>query len=194
MFHRKLTGVYLGQFMVASTLWFFLTWFPNYLAQEKGITALKAGFVATVPFLATFVDALLPGWVVDLLVCKDLSLGLTRKTPIIYDLLISTCIVDVSYTNDPMMTTCLAALAFFGNSFASITLSLISSLVSMRLVDLTNGVFSFADGLGNIIVPLVVGYPAQDYDFAPVLVYIPTVTLTDALSYILLVGDVKRAG
>ena len=31
VFHRKLIGVYLGQFAVASTLWFFLTWFPNYL-------------------------------------------------------------------------------------------------------------------------------------------------------------------
>ena len=45
VFHRKLIGVYLGQFAVASTLWFFLTWFPNYLTQEKGITALKAGFM-----------------------------------------------------------------------------------------------------------------------------------------------------
>ncbi len=35
VFHRKLVGVYLGQFAVTSTLWFFLTWFPNYLTQEK---------------------------------------------------------------------------------------------------------------------------------------------------------------
>lgn len=35
VFHRKLIGVYLGQFAVASTLWFFLTWFPNYLTQKK---------------------------------------------------------------------------------------------------------------------------------------------------------------
>ena len=59
VFHRKLIGVYLGQFAVASTLWFFLTWFPNYLTQEKGITALKAGFMTTVPFLAAFVGVLL---------------------------------------------------------------------------------------------------------------------------------------
>ncbi|ETJ11972.1 MAG: D-galactonate transporter, partial [Escherichia coli DORA_A_5_14_21] len=155
VFHRKLIGVYLGQFAVtstlwffltwfpnyliavASTLWFFLTWFPNYLTQEKGITALKAGFMTSVPFLAAFVGVLLSGWVADLLVRKGFSLGFARKTPIICGLLISTCIMGANYTNDPMMIMCLMALAFFGNGFASITWSLVSSLAPMRLIGLT---------------------------------------------------------
>ncbi|HFM1075231.1 TPA: MFS transporter, partial [Escherichia coli] len=194
VFHRKLIGVYLGQFAVASTLWFFLTWFPNYLTQEKGITALKAGFMTTVPFLAAFVGVLLSGWVADLLVRKGFSLGFARKTPIICGLLISTCIMGANYTNDPMMIMCLMALAFFGNGFASITWSLVSSLAPMRLIGLTGGVFNFAGGLGGITVPLVVGYLAQGYGFAPALVYISAVALIGALSYILLVGDVKRVG
>ena len=49
-------------------------------------------------------------------------------------------------------------------------------------------------GLGGITVPLVVGYLAQGYGFAPALVYISAVALIGALSYILLVGDVKRVG
>ncbi|MCN5093594.1 MFS transporter [Escherichia coli] len=194
VFHRKLIGVYLGQFAVASTLWFFLTWFPNYLTQEKGITALKAGFMTTVPFLAAFIGVLLSGWVADLLVRKGFSLGFARKTPIICGLLISTCIMGANYTNDPMMIMCLMALAFFGNGFASITWSLVSSLAPMRLIGLTSGVFNFAGGLGGITVPLVVGYLAQGYGFAPALVYISAVALIGALSYILLVGDVKRVG
>ena len=46
----------------------------------------------------------------------------------------------------------------------------------------------------GITVPLVVGYLAQGYGFAPALVYISAVALIGALSYILLVGDVKRVG
>lgn len=63
----------------------------------------------------------------------------------------------------------------------------------MRLIGLTGGVFNFAGGLGGITVPLVVG-TAQGYGFAPALVYISAVALIGALSYILLVGDVKRVG
>lgn len=137
---------------------------------------------------------LLSGWVADLLVRKGFSLGFARKTPIICGLLISTCIMGANYTNDPMMIMCLMALAFFGNGFASITWSLVSSLAPMRLIGLTGGVFNFAGGLGGITVPLVVGYLAQGYGFAPALVYISAVALIGALSYILLVGDVKRVG
>ncbi|MBB1202337.1 MFS transporter [Enterobacteriaceae bacterium 89] len=194
VFHRKLIGVYLGQFAIASTLWFFLTWFPNYLTQEKGVTALNAGFMTTVPFLAAFVGVLLSGWIADKLVQKGFSIGFARKLPIICGLLISTCIMGANYTNDPVWITVLMAVAFFGNGFASITWSLVSSLAPMRLIGLTGGVFNFAGGLGGITVPLVIGYLAQAHGFAPALSYISAITLVGALSYILLVGDVKRVG
>ncbi|MCS2157688.1 MFS transporter [Scandinavium sp. H11S7] len=194
VFHRKLVGVYIGQFAVASTLWFFLTWFPNYLTQEKGITALQAGFMTTVPFLAAFVGVLLSGWLADKMVKKGVSLGVARKTPIICGLLISTCIMGANYTNDPVWIMTLMAIAFFGNGFASITWSLVSSLAPMRLIGLTGGVFNFAGGLGGITVPLVIGYLAQTHGFAPALTYISVITMIGALSYILLVGEVKRVG
>ncbi|MFO6493720.1 MFS transporter [Hafnia alvei] len=192
VFHRKLVGVYIGQFAIASTLWFFLTWFPNYLTQEKHITALTAGFMTTVPFMAAFFGVILSGIVADKLLKSGKSIGFARKTPIICGLLLSTCIIGANYTNDPMWIMILMALAFFGNGFASITWSLISSLAPMRLIGLTGGVFNFIGGLGGITVPLVVGYLAQYYGFAPSLTYIASVALIGALSYIFLVGDVKR--
>ncbi|HEI8868808.1 MFS transporter [Serratia sp. AKBS12] len=194
VFHRKLLGVYLGQFAITSTLWFFLTWFPNYLTQEKHIAALTAGFMTTVPFLAAFFGVLLSGLVADRLLRSGKSIGFARKTPIVCGLLLSTCIMGANYTNDPLWIMVLMALAFFGNGFASITWSLVSSLAPVRLIGLTGGVFNFVGGLGGITVPLVVGYLAQDYGFAPSLIYISVVALIGALSYLLLVGDVKRVG
>jgi len=192
--NRMMLGVFFGQYFINTITWFFLTWFPNYLTQEKGITALKAGFMTTVPFLAAFFGVLLSGWLADKLVKKGFSLGVARKTPIICGLLISTCIMGANYTNDPVWIMTLMAVAFFGNGFASITWSLVSSLAPMRLIGLTGGVFNFVGGLGGITVPLVIGYLAQDYGFGPALVYISAVALIGALSYILLVGDVKRVG
>lgn len=194
VFNRKLVGVYFGQFAVASMLWFFLTWFPNYLTQEKHISALTAGFMTTVPFLAAFCGVLLSGLVADKLVRKGKSIGFSRKLPIICGLLLSTCIMGANYTDDPMWIMILMALAFFGNGFASITWSLVSSLAPVRLIGLTGGVFNLAGGLGGITVPLVVGYLAQYYGFAPSLIYISVVALLGALSYIFLVGEIKRVG
>ncbi|MEC5320151.1 MFS transporter [Brenneria populi subsp. brevivirga] len=194
VFNRKLVGVYVGQFAVTSTLWFFLTWFPNYLTQEKNISALTAGFMTVVPFLAAFVGVLLSGFVADHLVRRGKSIGFARKTPIICGLLISTCIMGANYTNDPAWIMTLMAVAFFGNGFASITWSLVSSLAPIRLIGLTGGLFNFVGGLGGITVPLIIGYLAQDYGFSPALTYIAGVALIGALSYIFLVGKVERVG
>jgi len=35
--YRKLWGIYIGQFALNSTLWFFLTWFPTYLVKYRGL-------------------------------------------------------------------------------------------------------------------------------------------------------------
>ncbi|SQJ03132.1 D-galactonate transporter [Serratia rubidaea] len=150
--------------------------------------------MTTVPFLAAFFGVLLSGFVADRLLRSGKSIGFARKTPIICGLLLSTCIMGANYTDDPFWIMVLMALAFFGNGFASITWSLVSSLAPVRLIGLTGGLFNFVGGLGGITVPLVVGYLAQDYGFAPSLIYISAVALIGALSYLLLVGDVKRVG
>jgi hypothetical protein len=57
--------------------------------------------------------------------------------------------MGANYTNDPVWIMVLMAVAFFGNGFASITWSLVSSLAPMRLIGLTGGVFNFVGGLGD---------------------------------------------
>jgi len=50
--NRTLWGIYIGQFCVNATLWFFLTWFPTYLVQYRGLSFIKSGFLASIPFLS----------------------------------------------------------------------------------------------------------------------------------------------
>lgn len=70
-----------------------------------------------------------------------------RKTPIICGLLMPPALWALTTPTIRWMIMCLMALAFFGNGFASITWSLVSSLAPMRLIVLTGGVFNFAGGL-----------------------------------------------
>lgn len=190
--HRKLWGIYLGQFAVNSTLWFFLTWFPTYLVEYRGLDFLKSGFLASAPFLAAFVGVLLSGFLSDFLVKKGVSLGIARKTPIIVGLLLSTSIVGANYVDNTSLIIMFMAIAFFGNGLASITWVFVSTLAPKHLVGLTGGVFNFIGGLASIVVPIVIGFLAQGGSFAPALVFIAIVALLGALSYIFLVGKVER--
>ena len=68
--------------------WFFLTWFPIYLVQEKGMSILKVGLVASIPALCGFAGGVLGGVFSDYLIKRGLSLTLARKLPIVLGMLL----------------------------------------------------------------------------------------------------------
>jgi ACS family D-galactonate transporter-like MFS transporter len=189
---RKLWGVYIGQFALTSTLWFFLTWFPTYLVQARGMSFVKVGFLATLPFLAAFVGVLASGLLSDALVRRGMSLGAARKTPIVAGLLLSASIIGANYVDTPALIIAYMTLAFFGNGLASITWSLVSAIAPERLLGLTGGVFNFFGNLSGIAVPIIVGYLARDYGFSAGLIYVGALAVVGALSYVFVVGTVER--
>ena len=190
--YRKLWGVYLGQFAVTSCQWFFLTWFPTYLVEFRGLSFVKTGLYASIPFLAAFVGVLLSGLVSDRILRSGASLGVARKTPIICGLLLSSSIIGANYVDSPELVIAFMSLAFFGNGLASIGWSLISSIAPRHLIGLTGGTFNFISNFSGIATPLVIGYLAQGGNFAPGLTYVAVVAILGALSYILLIGKVER--
>ncbi|MEO8563353.1 MAG: MFS transporter [bacterium] len=189
---RKLWGVYFGQFALTSTLWFFLTWFPTYLVQARGMDFVKAGFLASLPFLAAFVGVLSSGLLSDFMVRRGASLGLARKVPIVTGLLLSTSIIGANYVDRPALIIAFLTLAFFGNGLASITWSLVSAIAPERLLGLTGGVFNFVGNLSGISVPIIIGYLARDYGFSAGLTYVAVLALLGAMSYVFVVGTVER--
>ena len=190
--HKKLWGIYIGQFAVGSTLWFFLTWFPTYLVKYRGLDFLKSGFLASAPFLAAFAGLLFSGFFSDYLLRKGISVGIARKTPVIIGLLLSSFIIGANYVNEPTLIVLFMSIAFLGNGMASITWVFVSTLSPKHLIGVTGGVFNFMGGLASIIVPIVIGFLASGGNFAPALVFIGAIGLIGACSYIFLVGKIER--
>ena len=190
--HRKLWGIYLGQFCLTSTLWFFLTWFPTYLVDYRGMDYIKTGFLASLPFLAALVGVLLSGFFSDFLVRRGATLGLARKLPIITGLLLSMAMIGANFTDNTGWVIAFMSLAFFGNGLASITWSLVSALAPTRLIGLTGGMFNFIGNLSSIATPIVIGVLITETSFAPAFVYMTVIAALGVLSYALLVGKVER--
>jgi ACS family D-galactonate transporter-like MFS transporter len=190
--HRKLWGLYIGQFCLTSTQWFFLTWFPTYLVHYRHMDFIKAGFFGSLPFIAAFCGVLCGGVFSDFLLKRGASLGVARRTPIIAGFLLSTTIIGANYAGSTALVIGFLALAFFGNGFASQTWSLVSAMAPRRLIGLTGGVFNVFGNLPGIIVPLVIGFLIQGGDFAPALRYIAAIAVVGAFAYLFLVGRVER--
>jgi ACS family D-galactonate transporter-like MFS transporter len=190
--NRTLWGVYIAQFCMNATLWFFLTWFPTYLVQYRGLSFIKSGYLASIPFLSACAGLLLSGFLSDYLVSKGTSVGQARKTPIILGLIISGSIVGANYVEETYLIIGFMSLAFFGAGMALISWVFVSLLSPKHLIGLTGGIFNFMGNLASIVVPIVIGFLASGGDFKPALVFIGTLGLIGALSYIFLVGKIER--
>jgi ACS family D-galactonate transporter-like MFS transporter len=192
--HRKLWGVYIGQFGINSTQWFFLTWFPSYMVTYRHISFLKSGLLESLPFLGAFVGVLSGGFVSDWMVRCGCTLTRARKVPIIVGMLLSSSIVAANYVNNPLYISGWLTLAFFGCGFGSITWSVVSAIAPEHLIGLTGGVFNFIGNLSAIVVPLAIGFLVRGSNFTLPLIGVSGLALLGALSYIFLVGTIERVG
>jgi ACS family D-galactonate transporter-like MFS transporter len=177
---------------VTATLWFFLTWFPTYLVEYRHLDFIKAGFLASLPFLAAFVGILASGFLSDFLMRRGVSATTARKVPVVSGLLLCTSIVGANYVEKPAWIILFLTIAGFGNGFSSIAWVFVSTLAPPRLLGLTGGVFNFFGNLSSIFVPLIIGLLVRGNNFAPGLVFVAALALIGALSYIFIVGRVER--
>lgn len=189
---KKLWGIYIGKFCLGGTLIFFLTWFPTYLVEYRGLGFVKSGFLASVPFLAAFLGVLFSGFTSDYLVRKGYSNEFARKAPIVVGMLLTTCIVGANYTDDTFWVITFLSIAFFGNGLSSIAWVFVSLLSPKRLIGLIGGSFNFVSSLSAIIVPVVIGLLVDGGDFGPALVFIAVLAAIGAWSFLFLVGKIER--
>jgi ACS family D-galactonate transporter-like MFS transporter len=191
--HRQLTGICLGQFAGNSTLVFFLTWFPTYLATERHMAWLKIGFFAIMPFIAASIGVMFGGFFSDWLLRRGKSPNVARKLPIIAGLLLASTIILANYVESNVLVIAILSVAFFAQGMAALGWTLVSDIAPDGLLGVTGGIFNFAANLAGIVTPLVVGFiVAATGSFVGALVFIGAIALVGALSYIFIVGDIKR--
>jgi len=190
---RQIVGASIGQFAGNSTLVFFLTWFPTYLATERHMGWLKVGIYAVLPFIAASVGVVVGGLVSDLLLKRTGSANLARKLPIISGLLLASTIVAANFVSSDRLVIAVMSLAFFGQGMVNLGWTLITDVAPKKLIGLTGGVFNLCANLAGIITPIVVGFiVAATGSFFYALAFIGVIALIGALSYIFVVGDVRR--
>jgi MFS transporter, ACS family, D-galactonate transporter len=190
---RQILGASIGQFAGNSTLVFFLTWFPTYLATERQMAWLKVGFFTILPFIAASVGVLVGGIASDYLLRRTGSANIARKLPIISGLVLASTIVIANFLESDALVITVMSIAFFGQGMVNLGWTLLTDVAPKKLIGLTGGVFNLCANLAGIVTPLVVGFVvAATGSFEWALGFIAIVAIIGALSYIFLLGDVKR--
>jgi ACS family D-galactonate transporter-like MFS transporter len=190
---RQILGASIGQFCGNSTLVFFLTWFPSYLATERGMDWIRSGFAASLPYIAASLGVLVGGVVSDGIIRRTGSATLGRKLPIITGLLLTSTMVLANFTPSNTLVIAIMSVAFFGQGMVNLGWTLIADVAPKELMGLTGGVFNFCANLAGIVTPLVVGFVlGATGSFYGALAYIATLGLVGAAAYVFIVGEVRR--
>ena len=193
--HRQIVGASIGQFGGNSTQVFFVTWFPTYLVNVRGMSFINAGMMTMLPYIGASIGVLVAGQVSDRILQRTGSANVARKLPIVGGMLLASTIVIANYVpaGSDALVVAIMSVAFFGQGMTNLGWTVISDVAPKELIGLTAGIFNFSANLAGIVTPLVIGYTYQSTGsfFGP-LVYIGVVALIGAFSYSVILGDIHR--
>ncbi|WP_067707546.1 MULTISPECIES: MFS transporter [unclassified Erwinia] len=190
---RMMLGIYLGQYCINALTYFFITWFPVYLVQARGMSILKAGMVAAIPAICGFLGGVLGGIISDWLMRKTGSLNIARKTPIVLGMLLSVSMVVCNYVDTEWVVVFFMSLAFFGKGIGALGWAVMADTAPKEISGLSGGLFNMFGNASGIITPVAIGYIiATTGSYNGALVYVGIHAFVAVLSYLVLVTDIKR--
>ena len=191
--NRMLLGVYVAQYCITTLTYFFLTWFPVYLVQQRGMSILNAGIVASIPAICGFIGGVLGGVISDFLLRKTGSLTWARKIPIVVGMLMSMSMILCNYVQEQSLVIELMALAFFGKGVGALGWAVVSDTSPKEIAGVSGGLFNTFGNIASITTPIVIGYIVQSTgSFNGALVYVGANALVAIISYLVVVGEIKR--
>jgi ACS family glucarate transporter-like MFS transporter len=190
---RMMVGIFLGQFCINALTYFFITWFPVYLVKQRGMSVLNAGMIASIPAICGFAGGILGGVISDWILRRGWSLSVARKTPIVMGMCLSMAMVACNYTDNIPVVVFFMALAFFGKGVGALGWAVMSDCAPKEITGLAGGVFNMCGNLSSISTPIIIGYIVQiSGSFNGALVFVAANGLVAALSYLVIVGEIKR--
>jgi len=191
--NRMLAGIYLGQYCITTLTWFFLTWFPVYLAETRHVSIVKVGFLAAFPALCGFAGGILGGAVSDRLLRAGYSLTVARKAPIVAGMLLAVTMVACNAVHTSLGVTLLMSLAFFGKGFGALGWTVISDTSPRSLIGVNGGLFNLIGNLAGVTTPIVIGLIVKHTgSFEYALIFVAATALLAIVAYLPIVGEIKR--
>jgi ACS family glucarate transporter-like MFS transporter len=191
--HRMLVGVYIGQYCIVTLTWFFLTWFPIYLAQARHMSIIKVGFAAAVPGLCGGFGGILGGMISDRILKNGHSLTLARKAPIMAGMALSMTMIACNYAHSQALMLVLMSISFFGKGIGALGWTVISDTSPKGMVGLNGALFNLIGNMAGITTPIIIGYIVQKTgSFDDALIFVSFTALCAIISYGPIVGEIKR--
>jgi ACS family glucarate transporter-like MFS transporter len=116
-----------------------------------------------------------------------------RKTPIVAGMLLSVSMIGCNYVDAQWAVVVIMALAFFGKGIGALGWAVVSDTSPKEIAGLSGAVFNTFGNTAAITTPIVIGYLVKGSgQFGGALVFVGANAIVAILSYLLVVGEIKR--
>ena len=156
--NRNLLGVCLTFFCFDYYWYFLVNWLPDYLVTARGLTILRAGIYAALPYFVFGASEPIGGWIADRLVRRGWTETRARKGVVTVAFLTGLLLIPAARVDAPGVAValiiggCLVGLAT-GN-----LLVILQSCAPRGAVGLWTGVYNFIGNIAGILSPLITGF------------------------------------
>jgi ACS family glucarate transporter-like MFS transporter len=108
-------------------------------------------------------------------------------------MVLSIAMIACNYTDIVALVVFFMALSFFGKGVGALGWAVMSDAAPKEITGLAGGVFNMCGNVSSITTPIVIGYIIQTTgSFNGALVFVSANALIAALSYLVIVGEIKR--
>jgi len=192
---KMLWCAYLGQYCIIALSYFFITWFPIYLVQARGMDILHAGFATIAPAICGFVGGIFGGYISDYLLLKGWSLSWARKAPYIVGMVMAATLIGAAVIDSNIWIVAIMSFAFFGKGVAAGagTWTIISDIAPKEAVGLAGAIFNCIGNIAGIVTPILFGYiVAITGDYSMGLLFVGAHCILGALLFLFIMGPIDR--
>ncbi|MCE3262405.1 MAG: transporter [Pseudoduganella sp.] len=187
--YRVTWGMMLGFFGSVYLNWVYLTWLPGYLRTERKMDLAYAGLASAVPFLCGFAGALIAGWASDRVVRFSASPIAGRRNAVVVATLgmVAFTIPAALVESNIVAVACISLVIFLANASSACAWSLATVAAPRSRIASLGAIQNFGGFLGGALAPILTGYIAQSWSFAPALLTGAAIAFMGAMSYLFLV-------
>ena len=195
--NRMLWCAYIGQYCTIALSYFFITWFPIYLVQARGMDIMQAGFATVAPSLFGLLGGISGGIISDQLIKSGWSVSWARKTPYIVGMLGGATLVFAGLLASNALIIALMSFAYFSKGVAAGagTWAVVSDTAPREAVGLAGAIFNCVGNIAGIVTPIVFGYiVAATGSYGVGLYFVGAHCIVAALLFLFVMGKIERVG
>jgi len=193
--NRNLLGVCLGFFCFDYYWYFLVNWLPDYLVTARGLTILRAGLYAALPYFVFGASEPLGGWIADRLVERGWTETRARKTIITIAFLTGLLLVPASrVTGAGAAVALIIGGCFVGLATANL-LVVLQACAPRHEIGLWTGVYNTVGNLAGILSPILTGVLIERTgSYTPPFLLAAALIAVGPLAFWFIVGDLPEEG